>query len=144
MVDIHCKSVRSYNMSRIKSKNTKPELIVRKFLFSNGLRYRIHNTELPGKPDIKLTKYKTLVNINGCFWHGHRGCRYFVLPKSRIKFWTDKIIKNRERDKRNLKVLRKIGWNVITVFECELKENKDKTLNNILSGIKKMNLNKNV
>jgi DNA mismatch endonuclease (patch repair protein) len=84
MADVHTKEIRSYNMSRIKGKNTKPEMIVRKFLHANGFRYKLHDKSLPGKPDIVLPKYRTLIFVHGCFWHGHKNCKYFVVPKTRI------------------------------------------------------------
>ena len=91
MADVHDIATRSYNMSRIKGKDTKPEMHVRKYLHASGLRYRLHNKNLPGKPDLTLTKYRTVIFVNGCFWHGHIGCRYFVLPKTRTEWWQDKI-----------------------------------------------------
>ena len=91
MTDVHDSPTRSFNMSRIKGKNTKPEMLVRKFLFSKGFRYRLHVKNLPGNPDIVLPKYKTVIFVNGCFWHGHKGCRYFVLPKTRTEWWLQKI-----------------------------------------------------
>jgi len=91
MTDVHDKQTRSYNMSQIKGKNTKPEMLVRRFLFSKGFRYRLHVKDLPGKPDLVLPKYKTVIFINGCFWHGHEGCRYFVIPKTRTEWWLHKI-----------------------------------------------------
>lgn len=91
MADVHEPKVRSYNMSQIKSKNTKPEMLVRKFLFSKGLRFRIHDKKLPGKPDIVLKKYNTILFIHGCFWHWHKGCKYFVIPKTRADWWLEKI-----------------------------------------------------
>lgn len=115
---------RSENMQKIKSKNTQPELIVRKFLFSKGFRYRIHVKRLPGKPDIVLKKYNTVIFIHGCFWHGHLNCKYFKIPKSRTDFWKNKIEKNRKNDQRNIKKLKELGWNVFEIFECEIKENK--------------------
>ena len=124
MNDVHTPEVRSFNMSRIKGKNTKPEEMVRKYLFSNGFRYRKNVSNLPGKPDIVLPKYKTCVFVNGCFWHGHEGCRYFVWPKSNENFWKDKITKNRERDQRNYTLLEQMGWNVLLVWECQLKKDK--------------------
>lgn len=129
MADIHSKSVRSYNMSRIRSKNTKPELLVRKHLFKDGFRYRINVKSLPGKPDIVLSKYHTVIFVNGCFWHGHEGCKYFVIPKSRTEWWTNKIYKTKENEKKNKMVLKQMGWNIITVWECQLKkESIEKTL----------------
>lgn len=94
MADVHTPEQRSYNMSRIRSKNTKPEELVRKFLFSQGFRYRKNDARLPGKPDIVLPKYKTVIFVNGCFWHGHEGCRYFVRPKNNAEFWEEKITGN--------------------------------------------------
>lgn len=124
MADVHNRDQRSYNMSRIKGKNTKPEIMVRKFLFSRGFRYRLHKKDLPGKPDIVLKKYKTAIFINGCFWHGHVGCKYYVLPKTRTDWWMNKINLNKEKDDRDIKSLGKAGWHVITVWECQLKKNK--------------------
>lgn len=123
MADVHSKETRSYNMSQIKGKNTKPELLVRKYLFSNGFRYRLHDSKLPGKPDIILPKYKTIIFINGCFWHGHEGCKYFVIPKSRTEWWTNKILKTKENERKNKIILKQIGWNIITIWECQLKKN---------------------
>jgi len=109
-------------MSRIRSKDTKPEMIVRKILFSSGFRFRLHRTDLPGKPDIVLSKYKTVVFVHGCFWHGHEGCRYFVVPKSRTEWWLNKINRNKELDKINAAKLQEMGWRVIEIFECQLKK----------------------
>ena len=131
-MDVHSKEIRSYNMSRIKNKNTKPEEIVRKFLFSKGFRYRKNDKRLPGHPDIVLPKYKTVIFVNGCFWHGHEGCKYFVWPKSNEEFWRKKIGSNIERDEKNVNTLKQLGWNVLTVWECELKNVQTETLNNIL------------
>jgi DNA mismatch endonuclease (patch repair protein) len=111
-------------MSQIKGKDTKPELIVRKFLHSRGFRYRLHAKELQGKPDLVLPKYNTVMFVHGCFWHAHEDCKYFKIPKTRTQWWKDKLIGNRERDKKNVKKLEEIGWNVITVFGCELKNGK--------------------
>lgn len=122
MADNHTKEIRSYNMSRIRSKNTKSEEMVRKFLFSQGFRYRKNDARLPGKPDIVLPKYKTVIFVNGCFWHKHEGCKYFVWPKSNEKFWQAKINANVSRDQENMKRLTKLGWNVIVIWECELKK----------------------
>ena len=138
MSDVHTKEVRSYNMSCIKNKNTKPELLVRKFLFSHGFRYRINVNNLPGHPDIVLKKYKTLIFINGCFWHGHENCRYFMLPKSNTTFWENKILNNKLRDRKNYQLLYDLGWNVIIIWECELKNyNKNYTLNSLLDELRK-------
>ena len=112
---------RSRNMSRIPSKNTKPEEIVRKYLFGQGFRYKKNVSNLPGKPDIVLPKYKTVVFVNGCFWHAHKGCKWFVPPKSNTEFWEKKFAYNTERDKRNYKKLEDLGWRVIIVWECEIR-----------------------
>lgn len=108
-------------MSRISGKDTKPEVLVRKYLFSKGFRYRKNDVRLPGKPDIVLAKYKTVIFVNGCFWHGHEGCRYFVWPKNNAQFWRTKISGNVERDKKTYYQLNQLGWRVIVVWECELK-----------------------
>lgn len=112
---------RSYNMSRIRAKDTIPEMLVRKFLYANGFRYRIHDKKLAGKPDIVLQKYRTAILINGCFWHGHQNCKRASLPKTNEAFWSEKIRRNLERDKKNLLELRILGWRVITIWQCELK-----------------------
>ena len=136
MADVHDKKTRSFNMSRIRSQDTKPEMLVRKFLHANGFRYSLHNKNLPGKPDIVLRKYKTIIFIHGCFWHGHANCKYFVIPKTRTKWWTDKIFTNKANDEKAVKALRKDGWKVITVWECALKHsNQKKTLNKILQKL---------
>ena len=122
MADRHSKEVRSYNMSRIRGKNTKPEESVRKYLFSKGFRYRKNDKRLPGTPDIVLPKYKTVIFVNGCFWHMHERCRYFVWPKSNEEFWRNKILTNVIRDKRNYSELQELGWKVIVVWECQLKK----------------------
>lgn len=121
MADNHSKEVRSRNMSRIRSTDNKPEEIVRKFLFSQGFRYRKNDKKLPGKPDIVLPKYRTVIFVNGCFWHKH-DCPRFVWPSSNQDYWRPKILGNVERDKKNVGQLRSQGWNVIVVWECELKK----------------------
>lgn len=121
MTDVHDKKTRSYNMSQIKGKNTRPELLVRKFLFANGFRYRLHDKKLPGKPDIVLPKYKTVIFVNGCFWHGHENCKYFVVPKSRTEWWLNKINSNITNDIKKHSALLTQGWEIITIWECELK-----------------------
>jgi len=128
-------------MSQIKGKNTKPEILVRKFLFSNGFRYRLHVKKLPGKPDIVFPKYKKVLFIHGCYWHGHKDCKYFVAPKSRTEWWLNKINGNKEKDKENEELLRKMGWKVIVIWECELKSGKrKKTLNELLKKISALNI----
>lgn len=137
MADVHSKAVRSYNMSQIKSKDTKPEILVRKYLFSKGYRYRLHVKDLPGKPDIILPKYKTAIFINGCFWHGHKNCKISHIPKTRTEWWENKIGNNIRRDKKKRFELRKLGWKVILIYECELKKNKiAKTFNRLLNSLK--------
>lgn len=138
MADVHDADTRSYNMSCVKSKNTKPEIWVRKYLFACGFRYRINVKKLPGTPDIVLPKYKTAIFVNGCFWHGHKNCRYFVIPKTRTEWWLDKINRNIDRDQANILALKKSGWRVITIWECQLKPAiRDDTLLNLpIGGIK--------
>lgn len=119
-------------MASIHSVNTKPEVLVRKYLWRNGFRYRKNNPRLPGHPDIVLRKYRTCIFVNGCFWHGHEGCIYFHYPKSNVDYWTKKINRNRERDKEEQKKLAEMGWHVIVVWECELKPDKrEKTLTSL-------------
>ena len=124
MADIKSKEARSYNMSQIKGKNTKPEEIVRKYLFAQGFRYRKNDKRFPGSPDIVLPKYKTVIFVNGCFWHGHNGCRYFIWPQNNADFWKNKITRNIERDMLNYDKLKASGWKVIVVWECDLKPQK--------------------
>lgn len=120
-------------MSCIKGKNTKPEEIVREYLFSQGFRYRKNDKRLPGTPDIVLPKYRTVIFVNGCFWHGHQGCRYFVVPKTNTDFWMNKIDTNRIRDQKKISELEAMGWKVIVIWECELKPGKqDDTLSDLL------------
>ena len=121
MADKHSKEIRSLNMSRIRSTNSKPEEIVRKYLFSQGFRYRKNVRKLPGCPDIVLPKYHTVVFVNGCFWHKH-DCPRFVWPLTNQGYWKSKILRNIERDKSNIEKLKLLGWRVITVWECELKK----------------------
>lgn len=108
-------------MAAIHGKDTKPELLVRKFLFSRGFRYRLNHPRLPGHPDIVLRKYRTVIFVNGCFRHGHENCRYFRLPKTNVDFWKNKIERNRERDKEEQHRLAEMGWHCVTVWECQLK-----------------------
>lgn len=128
---------RHYNMSRIRGEDTKPEILVRKYLFSRGLRFRKNDKRLPGHPDIVLPKYKTVILINGCFWHGHEGCKYFKLPETNRSFWEAKINRNRARDKETNDELLKKGWKVIIIWECELKPSVlMNTLDQLYSDIK--------
>lgn len=137
MADVHTPEQRSFNMSRVRSKDTKPEMTVRKFLHGRGFRYRLHDKKLPGKPDVVLPKYKTVIFVHGCFFHGHEGCRYFVVPKTRTEWWLDKINGNRRRDAENYVKLTEAGWRVITIYECELKPPaRDQTLEKLLLQLK--------
>lgn len=121
MADVLTKEQRHRNMAAIRGKGTKPEMLVRKFLFSHGFRYRLNHPRLPGHPDIVLRKYRTAIFVNGCFWHGHDNCRYFRLPKTNIDFWQKKIERNKERDKKEQCQLATMGWHYITIWECQLK-----------------------
>lgn len=121
MTDIKTTEERSRNMAAIKSNDTKPEMLVRRHLHGFGYRYSLHNKKLPGRPDIVLRRYKTVIFVNGCFWHGHEGCKYYRLPKSNTDFWLTKIAQNRVRDERDIQELCRLGWRVIVIWECELK-----------------------
>ena len=129
-------------MSQIRSKNTKPELLVRKNLFSNGFRYRLHKKNLPGSPDIVLSKYKTVIFVNGCFWHGHEGCKYFKMPSTRADWWNSKITRTKERDAESIKQLRKNGWHAIVIYECQLKNKKlNRTIKRLITRLNKQEIN---
>jgi len=139
MADNHSQESRSYNMSRIRSKETKPEQVVRNYLFSKGFRYRKNVKTLPGQPDIVLPKYNTIIFVHGCFWHMHESCSRAVLPKSNQEYWIPKLTKNKSKDDENISYLQQRGWKVIVVWECELKNlHKEVTLkrlyNQIISG----------
>ena len=130
------KKRRSEIMRNVKSTNTKPEIIVRKYLFANGLRFRLHNKKLVGKPDITLKKYNTIVFVNVCFWHGHSKCKIYTMPKSNVKFWNSKIETNIERDKGNIRELKRLGWKILIIWECELKNSQRfKMLNTLVKKI---------
>lgn len=135
VADVHTPEQRHKNMVAIRSKDTKPEMAVRKFLFAKGLRYRLHDPKLPGKPDIIFPKYRTVVFIHGCFWHGHEECRYFKLPKTRTDFWKNKIEINKARDEKNTKMLEKLGWRILCVWECQLKQEAAVTLEKLFNNI---------
>lgn len=122
MADVMTPEQRSRCMAAIKGKDTKPEMIVRKYLFSRGLRFRVQVRKLPGKPDIVLSKYRTVIFVNGCFWHGHVGCKYYRLPKSNVEFWENKIRNNKARDARNDEQLKALGWSVMRVWECDIRK----------------------
>ncbi len=134
MADVHTKEIRSYNMSQIRSKNTKPELVVRKYLFAKGLRFRLHRKDLPGKPDIVLPKYKTVIFVHGCFWHAHK-CKKFKMPTSKRDYWIPKLEKNVSRDRENIRQLR-LNWKVIVIWECKLKKDRiNKSLSDLYKKI---------
>ena len=124
-MDVLTKEQRHKNMSHIRSKETKPENVVRKFLFSNGFRYRKNDKRYPGKPDIVLPKYKTIIFVHGCFWHQHPGCKAARIPNTNSDFWRDKFIRNIARDEKDQQILKELGWQVIVVWECEV-SNKSK------------------
>ncbi len=132
-MDSLTKEQRHKNMVAIKGKNTKPEMVVRKYLFARGFRYRLNHPRLPGHPDLVLRKYRTVIFVNGCFWHGHENCKYFRLPKTNTAFWQAKIERNKERDIEEQHQLAKMGWHCITVWECQLKGNelREKTLDSL-------------
>jgi len=132
------KEVRSRNMAAIKGKDTKPEITVRKFLFSKGFRYKLYDKSLPGKPDLVLPKYKTVIFVHGCFWHGHVDCRYFVIPKTRTEWWKTKIERNKQLDDENYVKLKKMGWKIITIFECRLRPKfRNRTLQHLMTRLVK-------
>ena len=140
MADNHSKEVRSMNMSHIRSQNTKPEEIVRKYLFSKGFRYRKNDKRYPGSPDIVLPKYKTVVFINGCFWHKHEGCNSFIWPQNNAAYWKEKIEKNVKRDQRNYELLHQMGWTVVIIWECSLRPKlRDNTLNKLFNDLEASN-----
>jgi DNA mismatch endonuclease (patch repair protein) len=137
MVDRISEEKRSWNMSRIKGSDTKPEIIVRSFLHRQGLRFRVNDKNLPGKPDIVLKKYRTIVFVDGCFWHRHTGCRFAYTPKSRIEFWTEKFKSNVKRDRKVNTMLKEQSWNVVRIWQCETKtsEKLSRLTNQITNGV---------
>ena len=135
-MDVHDKATRSYNMSRIRGKDTKPEEKVRKYLFSQGFRYRKNVKALPGSPDIVLPKYKTVIFVHGCFWHMHE-CDRFKWPAANKDFWENKLRCNAERDKNKQEMLRSAGWNVIVIWECDIKKHFGDTMSVIVSQLRK-------
>lgn len=138
MTDVHDKITRSYNMRQIKGKNTKPELLVRRFLFANGFRYKLHDKNLIGRPDIVLPKHKCLIFVNGCFWHGHNGCQFFKIPATNTVWWENKISKTIENDITHREFLSTLGWQVIIIWECQLKPKRvTETLNQLLYKLNK-------
>lgn len=138
MADVLSKEQRSRCMSHIRSKDTKPEVLVRRFLFAHGFHFRLHRKDLPGKPDIVLPRYKTVIFINGCFWHGHSSCKYSTLPSTNREFWETKISGNIQRDKETYSRLAQSGWKVIEIWQCQLKpKTKDQTLQNLITELQK-------
>ena len=136
MPDVFSKETRSQIMSKIRKTDTKPELAIRKFLFCNGYRYRLHRPDLPGNPDIVLATRKLVIFVNGCFWHAHQGCHLNRMPKSRKDYWIPKICRTVERDNKNQAELQRLGWNVIVVWECELKKDKfEPTMDKVIKAI---------
>lgn len=144
MADVHNKQTRSYNMSQIKGKNTKPEILVRKFLFANGFRYRLHDNKLPGKPDIVFPKHKIAILIHGCYFHRHKDCNFASTSKTRKDFWSNKMESNVIRDSRNEELLRAMNWKIIKLWECEIEPRRKKsqiresTLENLRCKIMKL------
>ena len=145
MTDVLTKEQRSRCMAAIKGKDTKPEMIVRRYLFSRGLRFRVQVRKMPGNPDIVLPKYKTVIFVNGCFWHGHEGCKYYRLPKSNIEFWKEKINRNIARDIRNEEELKSLGWHVIRVWECDIRKvsSREEYLQHLYNSIVQSELTRN-
>ncbi|MFH1216560.1 MAG: very short patch repair endonuclease [Pseudomonadota bacterium] len=121
-MDVFSREKRSQIMSRVSGKNTKPEIVVRSLLHNMGYRFRLHRKDLPGKPDITLSKYRKVIFVHGCFWHGHTGCSRSKRPATNQKFWREKLNKNIERDKITVNTLSQLGWNVLTVWSCEVKD----------------------
>lgn len=138
MPDTISKEMRSWNMSRIKGKDTSPEVSVRSCLFRNGFRFKKNVAELPGKPDIVLPKYRSVIFINGCFWHHHEGCRYATVPKTRTAYWTAKFERNVSNDRKNKALLEELGWHVITVWECSLKKDFSNTMASLVTELKSL------
>ena len=136
MADILTPEKRSWNMSRIKGKNTKPEVLLRSLLHQAGFRFRIHASNLPGKPDIVLPRYNTVIFVNGCFWHRHNNCKYAYSPKSRQDFWQEKFARTVQRDQEKTEKLIEDGWQVRTVWECELENNPDSIVAKIIRELK--------
>ena len=130
---------RHNNMAAIHGKDTKPEMVVRRYLWGHGYRYRLNHPRLPGKPDIVMRKYRTCIFVNGCFWHGHEGCRYYTIPKTNTEFWVNKVKRNKERDLKVRHELAAMGWHSITIWECELKPKvREKTLMSLVYTLNKI------
>lgn len=138
MPDTMTKEQRHYCMSRIRGKDTRPEMVVRRYLHARGFRYSLHSRKLPGCPDIVLRRYHTVIFINGCFWHGHPGCEKFRMPSTNVEFWQEKIRRNKERDALEVAALEALGWTVIVVWECELsRQVMEETLRNLVAALKR-------
>lgn len=133
---------RSWNMSRIKGKDTKIEVIVRQYLFSKGYRFRKNDKRYPGKPDIVLPKYKTVIFVHGCFWHRHPGCKNATIPKTRTEFWNEKFEKNVRNDKIKQEQLEQMGWKVIVIWECELEKNFSQTMEAVETELQRQGVSK--
>ena len=138
MADVFSKEKRSEVMSKLRGRNTKPELLVRKFIFSQGFRFRLYPLNLPGKPDIVLPKFKTLIFVNGCFWHGHTNCKHYTIPTTRMDYWRDKIEKNKARDIKINTELKSLGWRLITIWTCEIRKNNPNRLVELADDIRKV------
>lgn len=136
MIDILTKEKRSWNMSQIKGKDTRPEILLRSIIHRSGQRFRLHDNKLPGKPDIVLPRYKTAIFVNGCFWHRHKGCKYAYMPKSRIEFWESKFSRTVQRDAEKSRELMELGWHVFTAWECEINNDPDYLLERLLIFLK--------
>jgi DNA mismatch endonuclease, patch repair protein len=135
MVDKFTKEKRSEVMSRIRGKNTRIEILVRKWLFSLGFRYRVFDKRYPGRPDIVIPKYRTVIFVHGCFWHAHENCKYFKIPLTNIEYWSEKLQRNKFRDEKNVRILESMGWRVIIVWECELKSDPSSRLTKLVCEI---------
>lgn len=139
MHDVHTPQQRYANMAAIHSKDTKPEMVVRRYLWGHGFRYRLNHPRLPGKPDIVMRKYRTCIFVNGCFWHGHEGCRYYTIPRTNTEFWVSKVKRNKERDLKVQHELAAMGWHSITIWECEIKSVKrENTLKSLTYTLNKI------
>lgn len=139
MTDVVDKATRSRMMAGIRGKNTKPEMIVRKALHARGFRFRLHVKDFPGKPDIVLPRYKTVIFVHGCFWHRHQDCKYCYIPKTNLEVWNKKFSDNIMRDKINIESIQRIGWNVYIIWECEL--NNESAINSICVKLKENDKN---
>lgn len=133
---------RSWNMSRIRGKDTKIEVMVRRYLFSKGYRFRKNDKRYPGKPDVVLPKYHTVIFVNGCFWHHHEGCKNATMPKTRTEFWKEKLGKNVANDRKHVRLLQEAGWNVITLWECELEKDFEGRMNMVIDDLTSNSVNR--